>query len=629
MTTKALLLVITLITMSLSGCLSGDVPAGTDADERAAWPRGVHPWPSGDEWPDGLDGPFDLASVTEHRVAMHDAVELEGWVLRPDVPDDVLVPVVLWSAPYFGQCSYLSAPPACAYATGDDPALRDGDLISEAVPIDFLIENGYAVAVFNVRGTGNSGGCFEWFGPNEQTDQVVLVDWLAGQDWSNGRVAMQGLSYHGTTPWEAAIQNPEGLKTIVVAGMISDAYTFSHTPQGATFTTISAFNTHFAWRVSLSPPIEGGPDHATVEHVPVVPERVCPTVVQAMTDDSVGTLAERRDKAFWDDRRLIDHFPDVTAAVFLTHGFQDHHYSGHQQQENAVWDVLTNAPKRQLEGQWAHEFPNHNTFNSDWVLDDWYNRLLEWYDFWLKGIGDGPPREGIVDYQDGTGTWHASTAWPPADARDEVLYLAEGRLAAKPGGAASPFRSAPEALGPAAQFCSEAAALAPLPTGLAFVSEPVDNRSLVAGNPIAYLRLASDLPGGLVAVHLYDVAPEFECTDDGPSGVRLWAAGVADLRFHAGNFQAEPFPVDTPTHVRIDITNLAEILEPGHRLGAVLSYGDAIDRVGHPWPATITALTDGDVPSHLVVPFVEGGLGGAAPVHDYPPRPFVPQVESQ
>lgn len=615
------------LVVAFAGCLGGGSPAADSGHETLDWPRGVHPWPTGDEWPEDLRGPFDLASVVEHRVAMHDGVELEGWVLRPDVPDDVPVPVVLWSAPYFGQCSYLSAPPACAYATGDDPALRDGDLISEAVPIDFLIENGYAVAVFNVRGTGNSGGCFEWFGPNEQRDQAILVDWLAGQEWSNGRVAMQGLSYHGTTPWEAAIQNPEGLKTIVVAGMIGDAYTFSHTPQGATFTTISAFNAHFAWRVSLSPPIQGGPEHATVEHVPVAPERVCPSVIQAMTEDSVGTLAERRDQGYWDDRRLIDHFPEVTAAVFLTHGFQDHHYSGHQQQENAVWDVLTNAPKRQLEGQWGHEFPNHNSFNTDWALDDWYDRLLEWYDFWLKGVGDAPPREGMVDYQDGTGAWHASTAWPPVDAHDEVLYLAEGRLAPAPGGAASSFQSVAEPLGPAAQFCPDEAAVGPAPTGLAFLSEPAKKTSLVAGNPIAYLRLTSDLPGGLVAVHLYDVAPDFECTDGGPDGVRLWAAGVADLRFHEGTFQAEPFPIDTPTHVRVDITNLAEVLEPDHRLAVVLSYGDPIDRVGHPWPATITPLADGDVPSHIVVPFVEGGLGGSAPTHDYPPRPFVPQVD--
>ena len=61
-----------------------------------------------------------------------------------------------------------------------------------------------AVAIFNVRGTGNSGGCFSWLGPAEQRDQAFLVEWLAKRPWSNGRIGMMGLSYHGTTPWEVS-----------------------------------------------------------------------------------------------------------------------------------------------------------------------------------------------------------------------------------------------------------------------------------------------------------------------------------------------------------------------------------------------------------------------------------------
>ncbi len=65
---------------------------------------------------------------------------------------------------------------------------------------------------------------------------------------------MMGLSYHGTTPWEAAIQNPRHLKTIVVAGMVGDWYTFYHTPQGAPFTVGTAFQAIINGTVSFAQP---------------------------------------------------------------------------------------------------------------------------------------------------------------------------------------------------------------------------------------------------------------------------------------------------------------------------------------------------------------------------------------
>ncbi|MGH2684870.1 MAG: CocE/NonD family hydrolase, partial [Actinomycetota bacterium] len=157
------------------------------------------------------DPPGPAAEVRHVRVASHDGVRLDGWLVLPPEAETGRVPVVLWSAPYFGQCDYYpfptdSPPPRCNYATGDNPELWDNSSVSESVPVNLLVEQGYAVAIFNVRGTGNSGGCFSWFGRAEQLDQALLVEWLAAQGWSNGRVGMMGLSYHGTTPWEAAIQ---------------------------------------------------------------------------------------------------------------------------------------------------------------------------------------------------------------------------------------------------------------------------------------------------------------------------------------------------------------------------------------------------------------------------------------
>lgn len=621
-----------LVVPILAGCLGGSSSESDEGGVPVAWPRGVHPYPMGNEWPADLPGTFRIGEVLHLPQASFDGINLDGWIIRPDVPEEVRVPIVLWTAPYFGQCAWLpptsaqaalSDYPSCHYDLPSNPDLWDSDQISEAVPVRFLVEHGYAVAIYNVRGSGNSGGCFEWFGPNEQKDQAVLVEKLASLPWSNGRVGMMGLSYHGTTPWEAAIQNPPSLKTIVVAGMVSDPYTFSHTPQGATFTTIAAFNAHFAWRVSLSPPLNGPTEHYTTDHAPVVPQRACPEVVKAITEDLGGTLTDTRDGQYWSARRLIDRFPDVSASVFLTHGFLDLWGSGHQQQENAAWGVLVKAPKRQLEGQYGHMMPSFAP--EDMRIPDWNATVLEWLDFWLKGIGDAPPREGLVDYQDNTGAWHESTAWPPADAHTEVVYLDGRTLSPAPGSGSSTFRSMPVVGFPSEAACSSTGGSDPAgPPGVLLTTEPVSEDVFLAGNPIAYLQITSNLPGGLVAVHLYDV----ESPDCDALEMRRLGVGVADLRFHNGNFQGTNFPINTRTPVRIDITNFAEIIPAGHRLGALLSYGDPLDRTGQPFYPQITLHQGMDAESsHLVVPLVNGTLGGSPPTLTYPPRPFVPILD--
>jgi len=102
-------------------------------------------------------------------------------------------------------------------------------------------------------------------------------------------------------------------------------------------------------------------------------------------------------------------------------------------------------------------------------------------------------------------------------------------------------------------------------------------------------------------------------------GARRIAFGAADLRFHAGNLIGSDFPVGEPTRVRVDLTNLAEVIEPGHRLAMLVSFGAPVNENRNFEPA-ITVM---EGPSHLVVPIVRGTLGGPlADLDAYPPRPF-------
>lgn len=46
-------------------------------------------------------------------------------------------------------------------------------------------------------------------------DAAALIDWIAAQDWSDGRVGMYGGSYEGFTQWAAAKHRPKALKAMM------------------------------------------------------------------------------------------------------------------------------------------------------------------------------------------------------------------------------------------------------------------------------------------------------------------------------------------------------------------------------------------------------------------------------
>ena len=75
--------------------------------------------------------------------------------------------------------------------------------------------NGYVGVVGLTRGKGCGGGTIVPY-EHDGVDADALIDWIAAQPWSDGRVGMYGGSYSGFTPWAAAKHRPAALKAIMV-----------------------------------------------------------------------------------------------------------------------------------------------------------------------------------------------------------------------------------------------------------------------------------------------------------------------------------------------------------------------------------------------------------------------------
>jgi putative CocE/NonD family hydrolase len=78
----------------------------------------------------------------------------------------------------------------------------------------YFASHGYAFALVDVRGRGNSGGEFEPFA-QEPRDGYDAVEWLAQQPFCDGKVTMWGGSYAGFDQWATAKEFPPHLVTIV------------------------------------------------------------------------------------------------------------------------------------------------------------------------------------------------------------------------------------------------------------------------------------------------------------------------------------------------------------------------------------------------------------------------------
>ena len=142
--------------------------------------------------PSSAQPPSDYDLRWGVRIPMRDKVELNATLYLPKTADGSLpkTPVIFTLTPYISDTYHSRGA--------------------------YFASHGYAFALVDVRGRGNSGGEFEPLA-NEPRDGYDVVEWLAKQPFCDGKVAMWGGSYAGFDQWATAKELPPHLATIVPA----------------------------------------------------------------------------------------------------------------------------------------------------------------------------------------------------------------------------------------------------------------------------------------------------------------------------------------------------------------------------------------------------------------------------
>lgn len=154
-------------------------------------------------------------------VTMSDGITLCVNVFRPDKPGRF--PVVM-SADTYGKDEFSRFvemrpiwPTLGSFPTSDFTALESPDP-------GFWVPNDYVLIKVALRGSATSEGELHPWSTAEAQDYYKVVEWAGVQDWSNGNVGTNGVSYLAVTQWKMAALNPPHLKAMIPWEGLNDVY---------------------------------------------------------------------------------------------------------------------------------------------------------------------------------------------------------------------------------------------------------------------------------------------------------------------------------------------------------------------------------------------------------------------
>ncbi len=568
----------------VSGCLNGSTPV--DADD-VTDPIGPIPASELSEyWADRLV--HRIGEIQPVSVTAADGVELSGHVYLPD--GDGPFATVLEYSPYFNS-----------HQRATDAHVQDADggltMTGNHQP---LLEAGFAVALVNLRGTGPSGGCVHWGSQVDWDDVSMVIESLAAEPWSNGNVGMVGTSYPGWTQYMALAAKPASLKAVIPVSGVIDLHSLL-TRQGATLSVAPVVTTqwHALYSLGEATYLPTDPRGGEINHAECGP-RVAEDAKETAELYASGDL-----NPYWLARDIRDEIAESEVPILFTNGLTDG--EGHILQFEGLWDLIPHENKRMMVGQWGHGGTDHPSGN--WAL-----MRVAWFDHWLR---DGPPlvATGVVEYQDDSGAWHTTDHWPPRG-NDTTLYASDGVLVADESGVQSSsvtFQSVhanacPNGLCTDYYLAGTPDVSACGPHQALYVSPPLAEDVLLAGNFHVNLTLSSTLPDGNLGVFLYRTSGDGICPDE--AAVELRRA-LTDLR-HArepGHHGAD-FPVASPTEVNLVSHPFASPVKAGERLVLAVG-GGALELTPEARNPLLTVTTGPDVTGQVTIPVVEGTLAFA------------------
>jgi predicted acyl esterase len=535
------------------------------------------------------------------EVSVRDGVPIGVRVYRPEGSGPY--PALFAASPYRFDNNILPASPQFLWR--------------ETGPIDFYAGNGYAFVHMDVRGSGRSGGSFDFLGRNDQNDLYDMIEWVGRQPWCNRKVGGIGQSYYCMLQWFMGAVAPPSLACLGAHDGLSDPYRAGCYHGGIAcdfFPGYWWYQNRFINRY----PASGPPRDQD-------------------TDLTAMVAAHPLNDAFWRERSAWDVLDRIKVPLY----------------SSGVWAKMQLHTRGNIDGYLRAQgprklrmsgVPNAWAAAAEFASVDFHKRvLLPFYDLYLKGEKTDYLARPNVEYAvRGSNAVRRCDSWPPPEARYTAFYLSpapsrsvtslnDGSLArAAPTGSPSTSYSYPNpgwvagvaGFGPA----GPAGGFDPVRRVLTFTGEPLAADLEMAGPIKLVLHLSTTAGDTDVFLKLSDQFPQ--APEDRAKGLNPFAelvtrgwlrashceidtAHTSDMVPRYTHRNPQPLTPGTIYKLEISLEPMAYQFKQGHRIRLEIANGDSPvtealwphyyrpDKIG-----TDTIHHDRDHVSELVLPVI-------------------------
>jgi len=340
------------------------------------------------------------------KIPMRDGIHLNATIYKPKKARKT--PVIFTLTPYIADSYH----PRAAYFS----------------------QNGYAFALIDCRGRGNSEGQFDPF-VQEANDGHDIVEWLAKQPWCDGQVTMWGGSYAGFNQWMTLKEFPKHLKTIVPAASCYAGVDFpffkniftSYDMQWTTFTSgttgnMTLFGDPAFWIEKFQEMYQSHKPYSSLDKI-----------VGNETTSFQTWIKHPAQDAYWDQMALTSkHYDKINMPILTITGHYDGDQPGAMEYYRNHMASKSKSKDRHylVVGPWDHpgtRTPNAEIgglkFDSACLVD--LNQLhKEWYD-WTMKKGKKPTflKKRVAYYVAGEEKWKYANTVESIAPKAQKLYL--------------------------------------------------------------------------------------------------------------------------------------------------------------------------------------------------------------
>lgn len=559
-----------------------------------------------------------------YMVPMRDSIHLHTVVLLPTKKTQPL-PILIQRTPY-----------------NADINLRNDSLYVDSLPASSfykaLLEEGYLLVFQDLRGKFKSEGSFEMTRPlyhltdnnktDESTDAYDAIDWLIKNiPNNNGKAGIFGISYLGYTALNAISDPHPAMKASSPQASPADMFLGDDFHHNGAFRL--SYGLEYSYMVENEKESNSSfpfPQYDLYEwylnlgSLKNINEKYYHNRIAAWNKFEEHPNYDN----YWQKQSMLTQIQYPTIPVMHVGGYYDQEdlngpqimYEHLERKDSVQRNYIVLGPWNH--GGWAGpkgDSLGQIAFESN--TSQYFKKLQkQWFDYWLKGIGNGQFAEATC-FQTGTNQWKTYSTWPPIEATVKRLYLhADGSCSfekpksiddavsyvsdpAKP----VPYRTLPieATYGRLSRWSSwqveDQRFVTTRPDVISFTTDSLESNLTVTGNVIAHLLVSTSGTDADFVVKLIDVYPNFYDKKLSMSGYQFPVTmEVFRGRFRKSFTKPEPFVPNQSQEIVIDLHQINHAFLIGHRMMIQIqsTWFPVIDRNPQKYVPNIFEAEDSD-----------------------------------